>query len=291
MIDETRAPIGSTTATAGPVYLAWGGIVAGALAASALSFILLSFGTAIGLALNSPSASWRDSSVALALLTGVWLLLTALASYGLAGYLAGRLRPRWGSAVAEELDFRDGVQGLLAWALATLIAAVLGLALANRAVPQAANSALGPTSSTVEPLLAFEVDRLFRSDRRGGEPIETDLRAQATRVLSTAAGHSGMTADDRTQLVRMVMARTGLAQPDSERRVAEVSAQARRAVRRARASSTLLAFMTGASLLVGAAAAWLAAGLGGRHRDGDVVPSLWIHSPMFAPGSARADVR
>ena len=156
MIDETRAPIGSATATPGPVYLAWGGIVAGALAASALSFILLSFGTAIGLALNSPSASWRDTSVALGLLTGVWLLLTALASYGLAGYLAGRLRPRWGSAVAEELDFRDGVQGLLAWALATLIAAVLGLALANRAVPQAANSALSPTSSTVEPLLAFE---------------------------------------------------------------------------------------------------------------------------------------
>lgn len=280
MNDQPSYRAETTTAAApGTLYLSWGPIIAGAIAASALMFVLLSFGTAIGLALNSPSPTWRDTSVALAFLTGIWLLLTALASYGLGGYIAGRMRPRWGSAATAETELRDGVQGLLAWALATLLGAMLAFAIANKAAPPAANAALSPAFSAVEPLLAFEVDRLFRSDRRQGEPIDADVRAQATRILSTAAGHSGMTADDRAYLVRMVMARTGLAQPDAERRVGEVTAEAQRAVRRARASSTLLAFMTGASLLAGAAAAWLAAGLGGRHRDSDFVPSFSTARP------------
>jgi hypothetical protein len=210
------------------------------------------------------------------LLSGLWILLTALASFSLGGYVAGRMRPRWGASSVEEIDFRDGVQGLLTWALATLIGAVLAVAAITRAAPPATGNALSPAASTIEPLLAFEVDRLFRSERRIGEPIDSDVRAQATRILSTAAGHSDMAADDRAYLARMVMARTGLAQPDAERRVTEVSAQARRAVRRARASATILAFMTAASLLAGAAAAWFAAGLGGRHREATTVPSFWL---------------
>jgi hypothetical protein len=273
----------ATAASPGPLHLSWGAIIAGAIAAAALSFVLLSFGTAIGLAFNSPSPTWRDTSIALALLTGIWLLLTAIASYALGGYLAGCMRPHWGTTVAAQTEMRDGVHGLLVWALATLIGGALAVMVANKAAPQAANATLSPASSAVEPLLAFEVDRLFRSDRNQGNPIDADVRAQATRILATAAGHSGMLTDDRTYLTRMVMARTGLAQPDAERRVAEVSAQAQRAVRRARASATLLAFMAGASLLAGAAAAWFASQTGGRQRDSDSVPRFWTTSPMMRP--------
>ena len=104
----------ATAAAPGALYFSWGPIIAGAIAAAAVSFVLLSFGTAIGLALNSPSPTWRDTSVALAFLTGIWLLLTALVSYGLGGYIAGRMRPRWGSPATTEAELRDGVQGLLA---------------------------------------------------------------------------------------------------------------------------------------------------------------------------------
>ena len=65
---------------------------AGAIVAAALSFVLLAFGSALGFAVASPSSSWRDTSAVLTLLAGSWLLLTALASFGLGGYLAGRLR-------------------------------------------------------------------------------------------------------------------------------------------------------------------------------------------------------
>jgi hypothetical protein len=39
--------------------------------------------------------------------------------------------------------------------------------------------------------------------------------------------------------------------------------------------------MTAASLVLGLAVAWFAAGIGGRHRDGDTVPSLAFRSPSI----------
>ena len=79
----------------GFTHLHWIPIFAGAIAAAALSFVLLSFGSSIGLAVASPAWTWRDTSWSLAFLGGVWLLLTSLASFGLGGYLAGRLRASW----------------------------------------------------------------------------------------------------------------------------------------------------------------------------------------------------
>ena len=98
------------------------------------------------------------------------------------------------------------------------------------------------------------------------------------KIITTSLGHADMAAEDRAYLVRLVMARTGLAQPDAERRVTEVIAQARRAIRRARANAVILAFMAAASFLAGAAVAWFAAGFGGRHRDGEAVPRLLAQS-------------
>jgi hypothetical protein len=264
-------------AVAAPVYISWGAVIAGAIAASALTFVLITFGAAIGLAIASPSATWRDTSVALALLSGLWLLLTAVASFALGGYLAGRLRATWDTTAADEVEFRDGIHGVLVWGLAILIGASLALVAARAAAPQAAGNALAPSAATAEPLLAFELDRLFRADRPN-DTVDPDIRAQAARIITTSFGHADMAADDRAYLVRMVMTRTGLAQPDAERRVAEVIAQARRAIRRARANAVILAFMTAASLLAGAAVAWYAAGFGGRHRDGEAMPAFWLQS-------------
>jgi hypothetical protein len=254
-------------------------VIAGAIAASALTFVLITFGAAIGLAIASPSATWRDTSVALALLSGLWLLLTAVASFALGGYLAGRLRTTWDTATAEEVEFRDGIHGILVWGLAIIIGATLAWGAVRAAAPQAASNTLAPTAATAEPLLAFELDRLFRADRRAGDAVEPDIRAQAARIITTSLGHADMAAEDRAYLVRMVMARTGLAQPDAERRVTEVIAQAQRAIRRARANAVILAFMAAASLLAGAAVAWFAAGFGGRHRDGEPLPAFWLNRP------------
>jgi hypothetical protein len=271
---DLSVPAGAGLGTVGPPYLHWGPILAGAVVAAALSFVLLSFGSAIGLAVASPSSSWRDTSSALALLGGLWLLLTSLASFGLGGYLAGRLRASWSAAVPEEVEFRDGIHGLLVWGLAIIIGAFLAFGAARSVAGRVDTTT--PTASTAEPLLAFELDRLFRSDRKPTDPLnDSELRAQAARIITTGLGHTGMAADDRAYLVRLVEARTGLPQPEAESRVNQAISQSSDAIARARRGAVILAFMVAASLLVGAAVAWLTSAHGGQHRDGAVAHHFW----------------
>jgi hypothetical protein len=268
-----------TPPAAAMISVQWGAIIAGALAASALAFVLHGFAAAIGLAVTSTAPTWRDASFALWLLSGLYLILVALASYGLGGYVAGRLR-RAGAAAslsADEVDMRDGVHGLLVWALATLLAAVLALgsaaALTRLAAPSAGSA--GPASSVgAENIIAFDLDRLFRAERRPADSDMTYSRAEAARILLTTAGRRGMSAEDRGYLARLVAARTGLAAPESERRVDAVAASARDNIARARRSTVVLAFMAAAAALLGGAAAWFAAVAGGRHRDGADVAAL-----------------
>src|SRR5690242_13957008 len=95
-------------------YLQWGPSIAGAIAAASLAFVFFTFGSAIGLSVSSASPSWRDASAALALLSGIYLILAALVSFGAGGYVAGRMRARWTAAPSDEVEFRDGSNGLLA---------------------------------------------------------------------------------------------------------------------------------------------------------------------------------
>jgi hypothetical protein len=270
--NDLSAPAGADGP--GPIYLQWTPVLAGAIVAASLSFVLLSFGSAIGLAVASPSSSWRDTSATLALVGGLWLLLTSLASFGLGGYLAGRLRAAWSVADPHEVEFRDGIHGLLVWGLAILIGTFLAFATARTLAPRA--DLTTPTAATAEPLLAFELDRLFRSERRPADPgNDSEIRAQAARIITSGLGHTGILPDDRAYLIRLVETRTGLSHPDAEARVNQIVAQAADAIARARRGAVILAFMIGAALMLGAAVAWLAAAAGGQHRDGAVAHHFW----------------
>src|SRR5205085_12304957 len=111
----------------------------------------------------------------------------------------------------------------------------------------------GPSASVAgENIVAFDLDRLLRGDRRQGEDL-TQTRAEAARVLLTSSSHSGVAAEDRAYLIRLVSARTGAAPPDAERRVDAGIASAKENIARARRSTVILAFMAGAAALVGAA--------------------------------------
>ena len=81
----SETPVGPTGRSFG---VTWSAAIAGAVVAAALAFVLDSFGVAIGLGLSSASPTWRDTSFALVLLSGLYLLLTALAAYALGGYFA-----------------------------------------------------------------------------------------------------------------------------------------------------------------------------------------------------------
>ncbi len=101
-------------------HIAWGPAFGGGLVAAAVFFVLITFATAIGLAVSSVSPTWRDTSVGLVVLSGAWVVLTAVGSFALGGYLAGRVRSPW-QASADEVHFRDGAHGLLVWSIAVII--------------------------------------------------------------------------------------------------------------------------------------------------------------------------
>jgi len=253
------------------LYPEWGPIVAGAIAAAALALVLQAFAVAIGLSVSSTAPTWRDTSFALVLLSGLYVVLAALASYGLGGYLAGLMCARLSSR--EDTDLRDGLHGLLVWALATLLATLIGLATAQSLARLGAPSGVQGSSTSVggENLIAYDLDRLFRAERRPNADLDYP-RAEAARILLTTSSHSGMQPEDRAYLVRLTAANTGLAQPDAERRVDEVAARAKENIARARRSAVILAFTAAAAALLGAAVAWFAACAGGRVRDGEVSP-------------------
>ena len=150
------------------------------------------------------------------------------------------------------------VDGLLVWALATLLTAGLIAVAIAQATPRVAapSGASAETSIAGENIIAYDLDRLFRSDRRP-QALEGNLnypRAEAARILLTASSHRGMQADDRTYLVRLVAAVTGIAPPDVERRVDQVIAQAKENISRARRTGIILGFMVGAAALLGVSA-------------------------------------
>jgi hypothetical protein len=258
----------------GPLsYIHWGPIIGGAIAAAAIWLVLMAFASAVGLATFSPSPTWRDASFALALLTGLWLLLAALLSFGVGGYLAGRVRSTW-STTADEVEFRDGAHGLLVWALAVVLGALITGATATALAAVSAGTTTVARPAQGEPaFLPYEIDRLLRSERRP-ETADPEARGEAGRILMRGVGRRDMAPEDRTYLTRLVMSRTGLSQSDADRRVSDVIASTRQAARRARGISVLIGFMTAASLAAGAAAAWFAAGIGGRHRDNAISPPL-----------------
>jgi hypothetical protein len=260
-------------------HLEWTPVVVGALTACAVSSILLTFAATVGLGVSSASPTWRDASFALWLLSGIFLVLQALLSFGCGGYFAGRARSPYRAAAAEDVERQDGLHGIASWALAILlgaiIAALVGMA-ANRP------TALTQPATTSEPsALSYEIDHLLRAPRRLPNAELAPVRAEAGRILLTSSSHTGVTSDDRAYLVQMVTAVTGLAGADAERRVDTAIADAKAAISRTRASTIILAFSLATSLLLGAIAAWAGAEAGGRHRDGMPLP-LWMrHTSRF----------
>src|SRR3954465_16073624 len=116
--------------------LQWTPVFAGAIGGAAPSFCFVAFAIAVGRGVISASPTWRDTSAALAILSGIYLILQALVSFGFGEYIAGRIRRPSGPSATDEVETRDGLHGLAAWGLAVLVgaalAAMIGASTINR---------------------------------------------------------------------------------------------------------------------------------------------------------------
>ena len=283
-IADADAPIESPSSAVN-----WGPIIAGAFAASTLTFVLMLLGSGLGLTMVSPWSYEGASVTTFAASTAIWLVIVQWLSSGLGGYLTGRLRTKWVGIHTDETFFRDTAHGFMAWALATLLVVfVLGSALASAigtgvqaASTVASGAAMGASagatanvggSNAADPTSYF-VDLLFRPADPGAEG-GASAAAQASRILIAGAAAGEIAADDRAYLVQLVAARTGLAAADATARVDAVLAQvdqARAAAQEtadtARQAGATFALLGALSLIIGAFIASAAAALGGRQRD------------------------
>jgi hypothetical protein len=250
--------------------------------------VLLTFAVTIGLGVTSTAPTWRDASAALAILSGLYLIIQAVLSFGLGGYIAGHTRTSIGTDAVGETEHVDGAHGLGTWALAVVMGAILVTWIGAATVSRTSPARGAAQASAAEPLLSYELDRLFRAGRRAPNVDLSAERAEAGRILLTTSSHSGMSADDRTYLVQQVGALTGLAAADAERRVDGVIASATTAIARSRRSTVILAFSVATAILLGAVSAWAAACAGGRHRDGAPLPEWMDRSNAL--GRRRATV-
>lgn len=256
-------------------YVQWSPVIGGALAAAALANVFHAFALAVGLAISSTSPTWRDASIGLSILSAVYVLLAALASYGLGGYVAGLLRTRAVAASrADEIETRDHLHGLLVWALATVVTAmfILWAGAAETRVIAPSGGANGPSASVAgDSTIALDLDRALRTTGRAGATTDAmdtaSLRAEVSRILLTASGHRGVLPDDRAYLIDLIGSRTGLPPAQATARADRAIVDAKENLSKARKIGILIGFAAGASVLLGAVAAWVAAAAGGLHRD------------------------
>lgn len=257
--------------------ISWASIAAGAVAACALTLLLLAFGAGIGLSAVSPWSDAGVSATAFKLASGIYLVIIAVMASAIGGYLAARLRTKWSGLNTNEAFFRDSAHGFLAWAFATILTATVLASAASTivggvaqglgtAAPQAASQATGPADVVVDRLLR-PADTTAPTGSTAATPDAG--RGELSRLLVASFRGSGdVSAPDRAYIARAVSARTGLPMPEAERRTAEVITEAKQAIDKARKAAAQFALWLTASLLFGAFAASLAAVEGGQLRDG-----------------------
>ncbi len=245
--------------------ISWAAVAAGAVAAAALTLVLLAFGAGMGFSVVSP---WGNSGVSASTFeigTGLYLIVIAMLSSTIGGYVAGRLRTKWAGVHAHEVFFRDTAHGFLAWALATVLGAAVLTAAAGSFAGGASSglaSAAGvsATQGSGGPV-DYYVDALLRPVPTAN-PNTTDsaaTRREIARILTTGLREGDVSAPDRAYVAQVVSARTGLGQTDADKRVSDVIEQAKTALDNARKAAAKLSLWLTASLLIGAFCASLAA--------------------------------
>jgi hypothetical protein len=100
----------------------WGVVIAGALAAWAVAFIMISLGTGIGLAISSPYSGPGTATMTIA--GAIWLVFSQTVAYAVGGYLAARLRIR-DHIPGPETQFRDAAHGFMVWVVGVGILTVV----------------------------------------------------------------------------------------------------------------------------------------------------------------------
>src|SRR4051812_37655508 len=87
--------------------IAWGAIIAGAIAAAAVSLLLMLLGSGLGLTVISPWNAGNPSLTAIAASALAWVVFVHWVGSAVGGFITGRLRTTWTGLHSHEVTFRD----------------------------------------------------------------------------------------------------------------------------------------------------------------------------------------
>lgn len=210
-------------------YVDWPAIIAGVVLSSAISILLLTFGSAVGLNFTNFDQRPDVNPIWIAIAGASWLLWVVVSAFMAGGYVTGRLRRRFHDATADESDVRDGAHGLLVWAGGLVLGGVLAAAgvgaLANMAGSTAATATIaasnvaGGAAEAAGDLIdpnAYVIDTLFRAAPSGAAPAADAAAAPAADATAAAPAADATTAApaaDATATTPAAPAATPAAEP------------------------------------------------------------------------------
>jgi hypothetical protein len=239
----------------------WGLAFAGGVAATAVTFFLLTLGSGFGLLLVNPVTHSGPSVPAF--LTGGAIYFIAAQTFGFAvgGHIAGRmLGPILESPVQEE--FRAAAHGFIAWAVTVLATLTMvtfaGMVAAGAGATTAALYGAASTHSDPAGSTGYLVDRLFRP---ASGPAASDARALGARAEASRLLDAGLTRgeklapDDRERLIALTSQQSGTSHDTAAGRVdglqADVQKKTRQAADIARKTASYASLWMALSLLLG----------------------------------------
>jgi hypothetical protein len=181
----------------------WSAALAGAFVALAVTFLLLTLGSGVGLSLVTTPALLHGASPAFLTLGAIYFLAAQAFGFAAGGHIVGRLIAPEIETPKEE-EFRAGAHGLAVWAIAVVatatMAATAGL-VAEGAVPSAlaAFKTSSPANGGLTPeTTAYWVDTLFRPAAQSQASLAWQKYAQAGSTVGTDAAPAPVQNDQST---------------------------------------------------------------------------------------------
>ena len=233
----------------------WGRAIAGGVAATAVTFFLLTLGSGFGLLLVHPYTQTVHDLPGFLTGGAIYFFVAQAFGFAVGGHLAGRLLgPLYESHVQEE--FRAAAHGFIAWAIAVLatltVVAMAGMAAAGVGAGTAALYGAGPGATRNDGARA-EASRILDAGMARGEDLAPGDRDRLTTLVSQEAGLSHDAASARIDAMQ-----------------ADIRAKTKRAADLARKTASYASLWIAFSLLFGAIVASYAAVLARREDDRQV---------------------
>ena len=251
----------------------WGLAIAGGVAATAVTFFVLSLGSGFGLLLVHPITHSGPSAPAFLTGGAIYFLCAQAFGFAVGGHLVGRLLGPLAESHLQE-EFRTAAHGLIAWAVAVLatltVVALAGLTFASTGAMTAAMYGAATSKSFDAGPSAYLVDVLFRpGESKSGRTLaraelDPGAQAEAGRILDAGLVHGEkLGASDRVRLVDLVSEQSGVSRDEATGRIdgmqADVQAKTRQTEDVARKVASYASLWIAFSLLFGAVVSMIAA--------------------------------